>query len=119
MAMGASLQIVNNTGSAIKFTQIAQVNDDATWSVVPPAGTLIKNGSSVTISMGNASIIIAPRGVGASCIFMCQRNFEAGSIYFDDPAVGAHSFDFDQSGVFNYDVQNPTGNSYVVTITIA
>lgn len=119
MAMGASLEIINQTGSAIMFTQINQVNDDATWSVVPPAGTVIANGGSTTISMGNASVIIAPRGVGASCVFVCQGNFKAGSIYFDDPAVGAHSFDFDQSGVFKYDVQNPTGNSYVVTIALA
>lgn len=118
MSMSASLEIVNNTGSNILFTQIGTVNDDATWSVVPPTGTIIPTGKSQSIAMGNSSIIPFVRGVGANCVFMCQNNFKPGTIYFDDPAIGPHSFNFDQSGVFNYDVQNPNGNSYIVTITL-
>ena len=60
----------------------------------------------------------APRGVGADVRFICQGNFEMGQIYFDDPAVGAHSFQFDQSGKFDYAVANLTGNSYVVSVTL-
>lgn len=118
MSMSASLEIINSTGSNIMFTQINTVNDDATWSVVPPTGTLIPSTQSQSIAMGNSSMIPFVRGVGANCVFMCQSNFKPGTIYFDDPAVGQHSFSFDQSGVFKYDVTNPSGNAYIVTITL-
>lgn len=118
MAMGATLQIINSTGSAIMFTGINQVNDDATWSVVPPAGTQIPNGQSVVIGMANSSVFFAPRGVGASCVFVCQSNFAAGEIDFDDPAIGAHSFNFGNTAVFDYTVTNPSGNTYVVQISL-
>jgi len=117
MSMSASLQIINNTGSMIMFTSIDTVNDDATWSA-PPDGYRLPTGQSATISMGNSSVFFAPRGVGADVRFICQGNFEMGQIYFDDPAVGAHSFQFDQSGKFDYAVANPTGNSYVVSVTL-
>jgi hypothetical protein len=117
MSMAASLEILNNTGSMIMFTSIDQVNDDATWSA-PSKGDKLQTGKSATISMGNSSVFFAPRGVGADVRFICAQNFEMGQIYFDDPAVGAHSFQFDQSGNFNYAVTNPTGNSYVVAVTL-
>lgn len=117
MAMSASLEIMNDTGSSLMFTSIDQVNDDATWSVVPPVGTPIPNGKSVVISMGNSSVFFAPKGVGADCKFVCEGNFKMGQVYFDDPAVGEHTFTYDDQEVFGYAVTNPTGNSYVVTVT--
>lgn len=119
MSMGASLQIVNNTGAVIILTSIDQVNDDATWSA-PAVGTQVESGSSVTISMGNASVFFAPQGVGADVKFLlAQAPFPMGQIYFEDPAVGSYSFNYDQSGCFNYAATNPNGNSYVVVITLA
>lgn len=118
MAMGSVLTIVNATGSNIMFTNISQVNDDTTWTVKPQAGTLITNRGQVSIEMGNSSVFIAPRGVGADCSFMCQGNFQAGNIYFDDPAVGAHSFSYGNTEVFSYMAQNTSGNNYTVTISL-
>ncbi len=118
--MSASLEIKNATGSVIKFSSINQVNDDATWSVAPLAGNPILNGSSVNISMGNSSVFIAPKGVGADCKFICLGGeYDFGQIYFDDPAVGAHSFTFSNEKVFSYTVDNPSSNSYIVTIGLA
>jgi hypothetical protein len=117
MSMSASLEILNNTGSGIMFTTVDQVNDDATWAA-PAVGSVLPTGQSATIAMGNSSVFFAPRGVGANVYFICQSNFKMGQIYFDDPAVGEHSFNFDQSGVFNYAVTNLDGNSYVVAITL-
>lgn len=115
--MSASLEILNNTGSDIMFTSVDQVNDDATWSA-PSAGQVLSTGNNVVIAMGNSSVFFAPQGVGADVKFICRSNFGMGQIYFDDPAVGAHSFNFDSSGLFNYEVKNPSGNSYIVAITL-
>jgi hypothetical protein len=117
MAMSASLEILNNTGSDIMFTNVGQVNDDATWSA-PNIGDTLATGKSATIAMGNSSVFFAPKGVGANVFFISKNTFSIGQIYFDDPAVGEHSFNFDQSGKFNYAVSNPSGNSYVVAITL-
>lgn len=113
MAMSASTTIVNSTGVKIKFTNISQVNDDATWAIQPGVGTLIDNGSSCLISMGNSSVIFAPKGVGFDATFVDQ-NLNIGRIYLDDPAVGAHHFQ--TGGDFKFDIQNPSGNNYTVTI---
>lgn len=102
MAMSASTKIVNNTGSVIKFTNVSQVNDDATWDVNPAAGTDITNGNSMLISMGNSSVFFAPKGVGFNATFVCQSNFQIGSVYLDDPAVGAHHFDYGNQEIFKY-----------------
>jgi hypothetical protein len=117
MAMSASLTILNNTGSDIIFTAVSQVNDDATWSA-PGIGDTLSTGNSTVIAMGNSSVFFAPKGVGANVYFICKSNFAIGQIYFDDPAVGEHSFAFDQSGKFNYAVSNPQGNAYTVAITL-
>ena len=117
MAMSASLQIMNNTGSDLMFTSISPVNDDSTWSA-PAEGSVLASGSSDTISMGNSSVIFAPKGVGCNVKFICKDNFELGQIYLDDPAVGSHSFHFGNEGVFDYVVENPTGNSYVVKVLL-
>lgn len=116
MAMAASLQIKNKTGGKILFTQVSQVNDDATWSA-PGPGDVLNNDASVTIAMGNSSFLFV-RGVGANIGFISEKVFALGQIYFDDPAVGAHSFNFETSGVFNYHVSNPDGNSYIVDISL-
>ena len=118
MAMAASCTITNNTGSTILITECSQVNDDATWSA-PHPGSRYENGQSFTISMGNDSAPFAPRGVGFSLGFVCQANFEAGGIYFDDPAVGEHHFAYGNTGVFSYPTSNPGGNSYDVDIRLA
>jgi hypothetical protein len=121
MAMGASLQLVNKTGYKIQFTSITQVNDDATFNINPAVGSIIDNDQSCLISMANSSVPFVPKGVGANAVFSCSVEFgSGGTIYFDDPAVGEHSFQFSSipaPGAFKYDVQNPDGNSYVVTIT--
>ena len=114
MAMGASTQIVNETGGIIMFTFIKQVNDDATWSIEPSVGPKIENGKSCTISMGNSSFPPFVRGVGFNAQFV-NENFELGSIYLDDPAVGKHHFS--TGGPFNYKIDNPSGNAYIVTVT--
>lgn len=117
MSMSASLQIINNTGSDIMFSSVEQVNDDATWNA-PSSGQILTTGNNVVIAMGNSSVFFAPKGVGADVRFVCRSNFGLGQIYFNDPAVGAHSFNFDNSGLFKYEVTNPSGNSYVVNITL-
>ncbi len=118
MAMSASLTIVNATGATIMFTQVSKVNDDSTWSA-PSVGTSLDTGDSTTIAMGNSSVFFAPQGVGANVYFVCQSNFQLGQIYFDDPAVGEHSFKYGNTAVFSYDTTNSSGNSYTVTVTLA
>ena len=118
MSMSASLTIKNNTGSIIKFISIDKVNDDATFSVNPPVNTNIANGASVQIAMGNSSVFFAPKGVGADCKFMCQSNFEAGQVYFSDPAVGSPTFNYGNESVFHYDKTDDGGNAYTVTVSL-
>ncbi|MEP2024841.1 MAG: hypothetical protein ABJH98_13205 [Reichenbachiella sp.] len=114
MAMGASCEIVNNTGHVIVFTTISQVNDDSTWNIKPPVATKIANGDNCLISMGNSSFF--PRGVGFDAQFV-DSNLNPGRIYLDDPAVGKHEFTF--NGNFKFTQTNPSGNSYVITINPA
>ncbi len=116
MSMSASCEIVNNTGKVIVFTNISQVNDDATWSINPPVGSKIQNGESCLISMGNSSVIFAPRGVGFNAVFV-DADLDTGQVYLDDPAVGAHHFQF--GGNFQFADSNPNGNSYVVEVSPA
>ena len=97
---------------------MGQVNDDSTWSA-PPTGSKYNNGESFTIAMGNSSVPFAPQGVGFNMGFVCQSNFEAGGIYLDDPAVGAHHFTYGNTSVFSYPTQNPSGNSYTIQIELA
>jgi len=115
MAMSASCTITNNTGATIMITNMGEVNDDAAFTA-PAVGTMIPNGQQFTISMGNDSVFFAPRGVGFNMGFICQGNFQLGGIYFDDPAVGAHSFSYTNTPVFNYPTQNPGGNVYTIQI---
>ena len=112
MAMGAQCTITNDTGSNIVFSSVGQVNDDSTWSVNPAPGTVIADGGTCVISMGNRSVF--PRGVGFNAQFVAP-SLKTGGIYLDDPAVGAHHFDF--SGDYNYKATNPSSNNYYVTIT--
>jgi hypothetical protein len=113
--ISASITITNNTGSPLTFTTVDQVNDDADWSA-PAVGSTLQPCASVTISMRNKSVI-PPRGVGANIAFTCQINTDSGSIYFDDPAVGAHSFDFGNETVFSYTQANvESDNSYNITV---
>jgi|GEM_PF-3104225 len=96
------------------FTNISQVNDDSTWSIQPPVGTKLPNGGSCQISMGNSSFF--PKGVGFNALFV-TASLSTGQVYLDDPAVGEHHFSF--NGNFKFNVTNPSGNSYVVTINPA
>lgn len=114
MSMSASCKITNSTGGLIVFTNINQVNDDATWSITPNNTSKIKNGDSCQISMGNSSVIFAPKGVGFDATFV-DSNLDTGRIYLDDPAVGEHHFT--TGGNFNYEISNPNGNSYFIVIT--
>jgi len=110
--MSASTRITNNTGGIIKFTSISQVNDDATWDVQPGVGNIIQNGESCLISMGNSSFF--PKGVGFNATFV-DSDLSIGKVYLDDPAVGTHHFT--TGGDFKFDIQNPSGNTYLVNVT--
>ncbi len=118
MSMSASTKIVNDTGSEIMFSSVSKVNDDQTWDVTPSVGTHIKNGDNCLIAMGNSSVPFAPKGVGFKADFVCQSNFQAGSIHLDDPAVGKHEFKFYNKEVFHFHTTNPSGNTYVVTVSL-
>lgn len=113
MAMSASTALVNKTGRMIMFTSITQVNDDSTWDVNPAAGKKIQDGEQCLISMGNSSAFIFPKGVGFEAHFV-DSDFNIGGVTLDDPAIGKHEFSY--SGNFNYKEENPSGNSYVITI---
>ncbi|SMD34850.1 hypothetical protein SAMN04488029_2206 [Reichenbachiella faecimaris] len=117
MAMSASCTITNQTGSEIMITQMGKVNDDAGFTA-PSIGTKVSNGESFTISMGNDSFPIAPRGVGFNMGFIDFGNQQLGSIYLDDPAVGAHQFNYGNTPVFDYPTQNPGGNVYDIQIKV-
>lgn len=110
--ISATVTMTNNTGNNIKFTNISQTNDDAEWGVNPPAPELVVNGSNVLVSMGNESVI-PPRGLGFNANFF-DSQMNVGSINFDDPAIGAHSFS--TSGPFNFAYTND-GDNYFVSIT--
>lgn len=114
MSMSASCRLVNNTGGPIKFASILKVNDDATWDIEPPAGTLLDEGQACLVSMGNSSVFFAPKGVGFSAVFV-GRNLDMGTVKLDDPAVGKHHFT--TSGPFQFHVDELGGNSYAVTIS--
>ena len=116
MALSASLQILNNTGGNILVTNVEQVNDDSTW-VAPSIGTVIPNGQTVTIAMGNSSVFFAPKGCGCN-FFFTDAQFQMGNIYLDIPAVGAHTLN-GGSTVFKYVFGNTGGNSYNATIMMA
>lgn len=116
MAMTASCKITNNTGSEIVITSMGQVNDDASFQA-PPAGTKYANGESFTISMGNDSFPLAPKGVGFDMGFICLGNTQIGGVYLDDPAVGSHSFSYGNTKSFAYTTENPGGNVYDVNIS--
>jgi hypothetical protein len=118
MAMGASVTIENQTGSVIMVTNCSHINDDPTFYGIAK-GDILKNNESLTLSMGNASVFFAPRGVGCAIEFICQGNFSSGEIKFDDPAVGKHSFTYGGEDKFSYNETNPGGaNSYVISISL-
>lgn len=117
MAMSATITLVNSTGSMLLITGVNPVNDDATLVGIK-AGDRIPNGASETLVMANSSVFIAPKGVGADITFVCQSNFQPGEIYLDDPAVGQHTFTFGNLPVFSYNVTNPAGNNYFVTVAL-
>jgi len=118
MAMSASCTITNNTGSTIIISAIGPINNDPGWSA-PGAGQKFKNGESFTIYMGGESLPITPEAVGFNLTFVCQSHQQTGGILFSDPAVGAHSFTYANTAIFDYSTQNPTGNSFSVEVSLA
>lgn len=111
--ISATVTVKNECSSFIVFTSVGQVNDDAEWSVSPAVSTKLQPGQTMTIGMGNESAPF-PKGVGFSSQFI-DSQYEVGSLGFDDPAVGAHSFS--SGGPFNFAITNPSNNNYVVVIT--
>ena len=117
MSMGASITVVNNTGSTIMFTSVTKVNDDPTFSGISK-GQKLAAAASATLSMANSSAFPFVRGVGANIQFT-NSNFDMGGITLDDPAVGAHSFSYLNGAEFTYHTTNPNGNSYTVVVGLA
>ena len=118
MAISASLQIFNSTSNNIKITGVSKVNDDATFAGIE-IGDIIKPDCSETLAMGNSSVFIAPRGCGADVSFVIANdNIDIGDIHLDIPAVGKHHFTFANEDVISYEVSNPSGNNYIVRVSV-
>ncbi|HXM01223.1 MAG TPA: hypothetical protein VN939_01385 [Chthoniobacterales bacterium] len=116
MALSASLEVINNTGSEIVVSDVDQVNDDSTWNA-PSSGTVVLNGQSVIVAMGNSSVFLAPQGCGCNFKFTNAQS-QTGNIYLDVPAVGEHTLNGGTvENEFTYSFSNPTGNSYIATIS--
>jgi len=114
MSIAASLEVINSTGTSIFVAEIDQVNDDSTWNA-PASGTTIPDGSSISFGMGNSSFI--PLGCGCNFQFVNAQG-QAGNIYMDVPAFGSNTVTgASPQNAFLYTIDNPNGNSYVVTIT--
>jgi hypothetical protein len=118
MAMGASLEICNQTGDVMRITSIDPMNSCSTWAFYPPIGQNVPHTESCLVAMGNASTVITPLGVGCDCQFKCDSNGQAGAIFMDLPAVGGIGFKYGNPAIFNYEVSNPRGNSYVVVVSV-
>ncbi|MCE9686762.1 MULTISPECIES: hypothetical protein [Shewanella] len=118
MALSASLEIVNNTSYNIKITGVSKVNDDSTFAGIKVGDVILPDGSE-TLAMGNSSVFLAPKGCGADITFIvADDNLDLGNVYLDIPAVGAHSFSYGNETVFAYATQNPSGNNYIVAISL-
>lgn len=112
MAITVSAKIINNTKDVIKFINISQVNDDATWEIDPEVGTNINPRGFININMGNNSFF--PKGVGFNATFV-GSNSSIGNIYLEIPAVG--KYQFTTGGPFKINILDSVRNSYTIDIT--
>jgi hypothetical protein len=118
MAIRANVNIINNTKTSIKIIDISPVND-VSYHTYPEVGSVVEPGGSVHIEVGNLSVFFASRGTGFSFKFIDVEDLELGEVYFDDPAIGAHSFRFGNEKVFKYVDKETSDRHYDVTISKA
>jgi len=117
MSMSSKIKIINTIDSTIIVTAMNKLNDDAVW-IAPRVGTSYKKGESFTITVENDSFTYTPQGVGFKFEFVCIGNSKMGGIVLDDPGIGEHHFGFKNAKTFDYPIQNPKGDDYVIEIAL-
>lgn len=109
--MSATVTIKNGTAGELTFTRLTQ-SDQGIWISEPGIPTTLKPGFPILIEKGNDPIV--PFEGHWFKVDFNDSSQNLGSLYFDDPAVGQHSFK--GTGPFNFAYTND-GDNYFVTIT--